>query len=55
MKAEVLPLSLDDTLTEVKPKTLYETQSGMKAETLVKAFDYTLAKDEGRVTWLQKR
>ena len=51
MKAEALTYSLDYTVTEVKPKTLYETQSDMKAETLVEALDYTLTKDEGRDTW----
>ena len=48
MKAEALTYSLDYTVTEVKPKILYETQSDMKAETLD---DYTLTKDEGRDTW----
>ena len=51
MKAEALPYSLHYTVTEVKPKTLYETQSDMKAGTLVEALDYTLAKDGGRDTW----
>lgn len=48
MKAEALPYSLDYAVTEVKPKTLYETQSDIKVKTLVEALDYTLAKDGGR-------
>ena len=42
---------MDYTVTEVKPKTLYETQSDMKAKTLIEALDYTVAKDGGRDTW----
>ena len=33
---------MDYTVKKVKPKTLYETQSDIKAETLVGALDYTL-------------
>ena len=51
MKAEALPYSQHYTVTEVKPNTLYETQSDIKAKTLVEALDYTLAKDGGRDTW----
>lgn len=51
MKGEALPYSLHYTVTEVKPKTPYETQSDIKAKTLVEDLDYTLAKDGGRDTW----
>ena len=45
MKAEALLHVLADTVAEFEDETLYETQSDMKAKTLVKALDDTLAKD----------
>ena len=45
-----LPYDLANTVVEVEDRTLYETLSNVKAETLVEALNNALAKDGGRDT-----
>ena len=47
---EALIDALADTVPAVKAKTLYESLSDIKVETLVEALNHTLAKDESRNT-----